>query len=94
MIRFLALLGIVLLVYFLFTWGVFSPAWFIYAANDPIGAMGIIQNPLWAFYNGIAPYAQRLLTLFIGVVVGYVLARLIDLFRWAFKPHHTGAGAH
>ena len=93
MVKFLAMLGIVFLTYWLFIWGFFSQAWFVFAANDPIGAMQTVQNPLWAFYNGVAPYAQRLLTLFIGIIVGYVFARLIDLFRWAFRTHNAGAGA-
>src|SRR3989344_2106264 len=92
-VKFLAILGIVFLTYWLFIWGYFSQAWIVFAANDPNGAMQTVQNPLWAFYSGVAPYAQRLLTLFIGIIVGYVFARLIDLFRWAFRTHNAGAGA-
>lgn len=88
--RFLGIVFIGLIAYWLIASSASITAFPIWAANNPHGAMVAIQNVGHALYDGIGPFAQRYLTGAIGIGFGYAFARIVDFGKWIF---HAPAGA-
>lgn len=83
---------VILFIFYLAGGSITAPAFVVWAAQDPHGAMQALQNVGHAFYGGIAPFAQRYLTGALGFFAGmvtmvfaYVLLKLSRVF--AFGQH-------